>query len=213
MNYLSNAAFQLAVVTVLASLFWLGHVLIAKVRKRPFEPWTRWLGVHPAPRWTRRMWIFPVAALSAAALVLLQGLVIEDFRAFLGKTSAGEIVAAPAPERLIGLFVYPLVTSALCEELLFRGLIAKWLIRRLGFGWGNALQTALFLAPHLLLVHFFAESSHAALYASAGLTIAPMAWLAGWAMHRFDEGSIFTPWLIHAGLNFGNGLAVWLYLS
>lgn len=83
MKFLSNAAFQLAAVLLLVTLFWLGRVLFSKVRKRPREPWMRWLGVHPAPRWTRRLWIFPVAGLAAGVLVFLQGLVIDDFRAFL----------------------------------------------------------------------------------------------------------------------------------
>lgn len=213
MSFLSNAAFQFVAVLVLVSLFWGAHALIARFRKRPRERWTRWLGAHVPPRWKQRLWVFPVAGLLASALVFLQGLVIDDFSGFLEKTSAGEIIRAGGIDRAIGLFIYPFITSALCEELLFRGLLGKRLIGLLGFGWGNAVQTAVFLAPHLLLVHFFAESSHGVLYVTAILSITPFAWLAGWAMHRFDEGSIFTPWLIHAGLNFGNMLAVWAYLS
>jgi uncharacterized protein len=41
---------------------------------------------------------------------------------------------------------------ALAEEILFRGLLAGVLIRRLGFAAGNMLQALIFLAPHLLLL-------------------------------------------------------------
>lgn len=213
MDFLSNAAFQLFVVLFLVSLFWGAHVFVAHFRKRARERWTRWLGVHLAPRWKQRLWVFPTAALLASGLVFLQGLVIDDFSGFLEKTSAGEVIGAGPVDRAIGIFVYPFITSALCEELLFRGFVAKRFIGWLGFAWGNVVQTAIFVAPHLLLVHFFAESSHAVLYATAMLSVTPFAWLAGWSMHRADEGSLFTPWLMHAGLNFGNMLAVWAYLS
>ncbi|MFK8000563.1 MAG: lysostaphin resistance A-like protein [Polyangiales bacterium] len=49
----------------------------------------------------------------------------------------------------MGLFVYPFITSALCEELLFRGFVAKRSIGWLGFAWGNVVQTVIFVAPHL----------------------------------------------------------------
>jgi len=45
-----------------------------------------------------------------------------------------------------------LALLALAEEILFRGLLAGILIRRLGFAVGNTLQALMFLAPHLLLL-------------------------------------------------------------
>ena len=44
------------------------------------------------------------------------------------------------------------ILRAIGEEVFFRGLLAGVLIRRLGFWWGNLLQTAIFLIPHLPLL-------------------------------------------------------------
>jgi len=48
--------------------------------------------------------------------------------------------------------VYEVGMTALGEELLFRGLIAGWLLGWLGPRWGNLAQAAVFLVPHLPVV-------------------------------------------------------------
>ncbi len=85
------------------------------------------------------------------------------------------------------------VYVALGEELFFRGLVGGWLMRHLGFWVGNALQSLVFLVPHLFVL-------------SAGLDLwplllAPLAsgWLFGWLLYR--SGSILPGWL-------GHGLAI-----
>lgn len=49
-------------------------------------------------------------------------------------------------------FAYEMGTTALGEELLFRGLIAGWLLGWLGAWWGNLAQALVFLLPHLVLL-------------------------------------------------------------
>ncbi|MFT4294480.1 MAG: CPBP family intramembrane metalloprotease [Micropruina sp.] len=44
------------------------------------------------------------------------------------------------------------VLRAAGEEVFFRGLLGGVLVRRLGFGWGNLLQSVLFFLPHLALL-------------------------------------------------------------
>ncbi len=86
-----------------------------------------------------------------------------------------------------------MVKTGFCEELLFRGLIAGSLARRMPLWWANMLQAAIFLAPHLLV-----------------LIARPQLWmllpavfagglLSGWL--RIKSGSIVGPWLIHGTLN------------
>ncbi len=62
-----------------------------------------------------------------------------------------------APELLFARYtsvflVIGAILRAVGEEIFFRGLLAGVLIRRLGFWWGNLLQTLIFLIPHLGLV-------------------------------------------------------------
>ena len=78
---------------------------------------------------------------------------------------------------------------ALGEEVFFRGLIGGWLMRKFGFAFGNLLQAAIFLLPHLLLLQL-------------GTAVWPVfliqfvaGWLQGWLRHRSD--SILPGWLVH----------------
>ena len=87
-------------------------------------------------------------------------------------------------------FVRESIYVALGEELFFRGLVGYWLIRHLGFWVGNAVQSLVFLAPHLLVL-------------SAGLELWPLllaplvsGWLYGWLLYR--SGSILPGWLGHS---------------
>ena len=87
-------------------------------------------------------------------------------------------------------FVRESIYVALGEELFFRGLVGYWLMRHLGFWVGNAVQSLVFLAPHLLVL-------------SAGLELWPLllaplisGWLYGWLLYR--SGSILPGWLGHS---------------
>ena len=82
------------------------------------------------------------------------------------------------------------VYVALGEEVFFRGLVGGWLMRRLGFWVGNALQSLVFLVPHLFVL-------------SAGVDLWPLllapfvsGWLYGWLLYR--SGSILPGWLGHS---------------
>jgi membrane protease YdiL (CAAX protease family) len=89
---------------------------------------------------------------------------------------------------------------ALAEEMLFRGLIAGVLIRRLGFWRGNTLQALIFFAPHALLL----------LVSDSFWPILPVqlvaGWLLGWLRNRSQ--SIGAAWFAHAGGNLIAALAV-----
>ena len=53
---------------------------------------------------------------------------------------------------LAAAFAYEMGTTAIGEELFFRGLIAGWLLGWLGAWWGNLAQALVFLLPHLALI-------------------------------------------------------------
>jgi membrane protease YdiL (CAAX protease family) len=89
--------------------------------------------------------------------------------------------------------IYGVLATGFAEELLFRGLIAGSLARRLSLPVANLGQALIFLAPHALV-----------------LTVAPELWpmlvvifvvslLVGWV--RISSGSIVGPWIVHAAGN------------
>lgn len=73
------------------------------------------------------------------------------------------------------------VLRAVGEEVFFRGLLSGVLIRRLGFGWGNLVQTLIFLVPHLALLLVDAR-----LWPLVPVQFVA-GWLLGWLRHKTDS--------------------------
>ena len=88
---------------------------------------------------------------------------------------------------------------ALGEEILFRGFLGGWLVRRLGFAVGNTAQALVFLLPHLLLL-LVSRSLWPIIIVQliAG-------WLLGWL--RYLSNSILPGWLAHSLTNAFGALA------
>ena len=88
---------------------------------------------------------------------------------------------------------------ALGEEIFFRGFLGGWLVRRLGFAIGNAVQALVFILPHLLLL-LVSQSLWPIIIVQliAG-------WLLGWLRYRSD--SILPGWLAHSLTNAFGALA------
>lgn len=84
------------------------------------------------------------------------------------------------------------------EEVFFRGLLGGVLMRRLGPGWGNILQAAVFLVPHLplLLVDLRLWPFIPAQFAAG--------WVLGWLRHR--TGTFLPGAAVHAVVNIVVGL-------
>ena len=96
--------------------------------------------------------------------------------------------------------LYGVVKTGFPEELLFRGLIAGSLSRRLSLLWANFWQALIFLLPHLLLLFIMPEMWWHLPFVFAG------ALFAGWV--RIRSGSIVGPWLLHATANVTTCLSV-----
>lgn len=148
------------------------------------------------------------ALLGALSLPVLLGLV--------SLSGAGELLRDPASQtgRLrevaesmgvaamlwVALF-QAAVTTALSEEILFRGFLAKRLIAWLGFGVGNAAQAIVFGAVHGLL--FLGASTEVSLAGRLAVVLVPtvQGWLMGWLNERAANGSIVPSWCAHAVTN------------
>ena len=96
--------------------------------------------------------------------------------------------------------LYGVVQTGFPEELLFRGLIAGSLSRRLPFMWANLGQALIFLIPHLLVLRVM----------PAMWSILPVIFAGSllWGWVRIKSGSIIGSWLMHAAGNVAICLSV-----
>ena len=96
--------------------------------------------------------------------------------------------------------LYGVVQTGFPEELLFRGLIAGSLSRRLPLLWANLGQALIFFIPHLLVLTVMPE-----MWGILPIIFA-VALFCGWV--RIKSDSIFGSWLLHASGNVAMCLSV-----
>jgi len=139
---------------------------------------------------------YPLYALAAAAVTVVGLLVwpppVEPFTRAGSAQSAFVGLGFNARAVVLSL-LYGVVKTGFSEELLFRGLIAGSLGRRLPLVWANLLQAAIFLLPHLLILMVMPEMWPLLVLVFAGSLF--FGWL------RIRSGSILGPWLLHAAAN------------
>lgn len=184
-------------VVVLGGVPFLGYYTYHRWRwKRRLPEVARRAGLQLGSR--RHLGYSLALAVVAVGLLLLWGppleaLVREDSpqRDFVGIP----IRLAWAMALLFGIF-----KTGFAEELLFRGLIAGSLGRRLSLPWANLWQASIFLIPHLPLIVLAPELRGFVVVIFVG------AFGLGWLRIRSD--SILGPWLIHAALNVATCLSV-----
>ena len=100
------------------------------------------------------------------------------------------------------------IQTGFCEELLFRGFVAKRLIARLGFFSGNVLQAIIFASVHVPFIFLLPEEFQtSATFMFLGFMpfVSSMLWC--YINEKHAGGSIIPSWIMH-GL--GNTIA---YLS
>lgn len=187
-----NTAVQLTVVLVICTLVWL---VFGRKRNGLFA----YLGLIP-----------PMArSMTVAFAIFIAWQAVKVFFYFhpeireaaaADNTVAGQIRAQGASiETFALILIIALFKTALAEEILFRGLIAKRLINGLGFWAGNTIQAAFFGAIHLLIFVVPGGPDFTPLLAAMFFGLPGMAgWLMGFANEKMGNGSIAPGWLIHA---------------
>jgi uncharacterized protein len=193
---LVSALLQVGVVLLVAAGIW------AVVGRR--EPFHRFVGLTPAS-WT----VVAVAFLAAAALAfIVTRLPAVHALATAEGSVVGNASRSAAPGELAAILAMrALVQTGLTEELVFRGLIGRNLIRRWGFAAGNGVQAVLFGLLHLLLL--LLPSATPATVAAWVAATAAAGWVMGWVNHRYAAGSILPGWAMHGGGN----LAAYLLMA
>ena len=195
---LINAALSTLVnVVVLGGLPFLGYYTYHRWRwKRRLPEVARRAGLQVGSR--RLLGYSAVAALLAVGLLLLWEPPLEPL---ISETSPQRhFVDLPLRQAWILALLYGVLKTGFAEELLFRGLIAGSLGRRLSLPWANLWQALIFLIPHLPLIVLAPRMRGFLVIVFLG------AFGLGWL--RIRSESILGPWLIHAALNVATCLSV-----
>ena len=192
---LTSALLQVGVVLLIAAMVWLAM-------RRP-ERFGRFVGLYRAPF---KAVAIGLAAGAAAAFLLTRIPPVQAVAASEG-TVVGEIAAALSGSAAIAaLAIKALLQTSLSEELLFRGLIGRTLIRRIGFPAGNAIQAILFGLVHLVLL--FVPGATTGLVVGFVLFATAAGWALGWLNEKRADGSILPGWAAHGAGNFVAYLAL-----
>lgn len=181
----------LIAVLLLAGLPFLGYVIWHKWRhKRRFVEIARRAGLQGSA--ARYLLISAaVAVLVVCALLLWHPSMAPFVRE--GSPQHAFIGMGWSMPAIVMALLYGVVQTGFVEELVFRGLIAGSLSRRLPLAWANLLQALIFLLPHLLILKTMPE-----MWMLLPLVFL-LALVMGWV--RAKSGSIVGSWLIHAALN------------
>jgi len=190
-----NATLQVGVVLIVALVLW---AIFARKR----ESFPRYIGLI-APTTKAMLWTLGVAViLIPASLAVFMLPTVRDMAAG-SNTVAGMIREQGFSADVIGqIVIIALFKTALSEEIFFRGLLAKRLIRWLGFGVGNTIQAILFGAIHLLIFVIPGGPKFDPILAlGIGGLPALGGWIMAWLNERIGNGSIAPSWFLHAATN------------
>ncbi len=190
-----NAALQIAVFTLIPLIVW-------AILARKQESFPRYIGLI-APTPSAMLWTLGVAlVLVPASLAIFMLPTLRDMAAG-GNTVAGQLREQGFSADVVGqILIIALFKTALSEEIFFRGLLAKRLIRWLGFVTGNTIHAILFGAIHLLIFVVPGGPTFDPILAlaMAGLP-AVGGWIMAWLNERIGNGSIAPSWFLHAATN------------
>jgi CAAX protease family protein len=194
---LSAALSALVNLVIFAGLPFLAYWAYERRRRRSFDEIAQRAGLHLGDgRYFVCSLVFAVAAVAVLMAwpppldtLLREGSPQRSFQG-LGLSATAIVMA----------LLYGVIKTGFTEELLFRGLIAGSLSRRLSPASANLGQALVFLLPHLLLLRTMPELVRLLPVVFAG------ALFLGWV--RIKSGSISGPWLVHASLNVGTCLSV-----
>lgn len=183
-------------------------VLLYVLQHRRLRGFFAYLGLTRAPWSSIRLaavWGLVSVPIGIALSEGLLPLVLGDASAAWREspnTTGNQLIAtgAKGATLMIAALLKGGVQTALVEELLFRGIVAKRLIGRLGFRTGNVLQAFIFLSIHVMLFVAFAREHWISLTLILGPFPFVLGLLAGWLNHQ-ARGSILPGWVLHGLAN------------
>ncbi|PID97863.1 MAG: CPBP family intramembrane metalloprotease [Actinobacteria bacterium] len=190
----ASSVVQLVLFTFIPALWW-------AITARKDTSFFQWIGLIPVPRNVRSRVVGATFGVWVAFLFVSLGVLIltQDVASATSPFSGRGIAALPA------ILVYATITTALSEEILFRGFLLKRIAVVLGFARANILQALLFGAVHGLLL-LVTGSTNFLIAATVTFFTALVGWALGFLNERLAQGSILPSWTIHALSNIVSGL-------
>lgn len=185
MNILLSAVIQLLLFTIIPFVWWL-------IKARRQERFFSWLGLRHIVIKDKRA--FVVSFFMSFILLLVPGLIfiltLADRSNIAATQFAGKGISA-----VLQVLIHAFIQTGLSEEILFRGFLAKRLIKHLRFTAGNTIQALLFGLLHGLMLF-----SYAGLLSAVAVTLitATAGWMMGYINEKQSGGSIISSWLLHA---------------
>lgn len=187
-NQILSAILQISLFTAIPFITWL-------ITSRTRQTFTSYIGLYSIPKQNRSKAI--ILSLGVSILLLAT--------AWLSSFLIGSTPTAANTFSNLGLsgippaIVYSLFTTALSEEILFRGFILKRIKAKLNFRFANLIQAIIFGILHgALLITLTSLFNTVLVIAFTSLA----AWLLGYINEHYGNGSIVPSILSHSVVNF-----------
>ncbi len=184
-NQALSAVVQLALFTVIPFVWYI-------ICNKKCSGFLKWIGlkIPYADRTLLKFTAFTIAAFTVISIGILYSLKGIDTAAgmFSGMGTAGLPYAV----------IYAFITTALSEEILFRGFLLKRLSGKFGFPIGNIVQSILFGLLHgAMFCSLISSVKIILIIAFTGF----IAWCMGYVNEKKADGSIIPGWIIHGIAN------------
>ncbi len=192
-NEIIGAVLQVGVFTLIP-------FLVFVIRKKTTKGFFEYIGIKKSTK--RANYLAVLACLLFAGPILLLVFVNSEFKEIMFDPNSitGKFRAMGIGMQSVSiLLIIALVKTALAEEILFRGFIAKRLISLLGFQKGNLLQAIIFGIIHTALFVFITSNF---LFLILIFVLPSLgAYVSGYLNEKVGEGSIMPGWISHALAN------------
>ncbi len=187
-----STVFQLILFSIVPYLYWRS----IRGRKPGFF---NWIGLKAIQTKSKRGFIELVVAIASAVVffVFLGVFIIPKLipdQTVLAQSQFTEISMVS----IFGILVYAFIQTGLSEEILFRGFIGKFFIRRLGYFTGNCIQAFLFGLLHGII--FFGKVPVFSLILIILIT-GSIGYFLGYMNEKKAQGSILPSWIAHGLAN------------
>lgn len=183
-NILMSSIIQVLLFSIIPFIWWL-------ISGRKDDSFLNWLGLKRFS--IKNKLNYTLLFLGIIIILMIPSLIVTTFL-LDESTMATSQFSGEGISVLFAAIIYAFLQTGFSEELFFRGFLAKRLIHKLGFQWGNIVQGSLFGLMHGFLFIFSSEL--------LGLVVIVLitgiaGYLLGWINEKYSNGSIISSWLIH----------------